>query len=199
LFLLLLGLGCAPAAPSPSLAPPGVAPAAGPPAGADSPSAQAARIAGQIQAGQEATLRGGPQATPPQDSPGWGPHEPSRWYSLAEAREVAAASNRNMLVYVYADWCARCRELEPVIQGPEIMGASTDLIHVRHNSDNDDGTWLRQYAYDYDSYVPRVLFLRPDGTRMQLVSDHPNYPLFYSTDMTARLLSNIEAASQAGM
>jgi hypothetical protein len=31
------------------------------------------------------------------------------------------------------------------------------------------------------------------------VSDHPNYPLFYSTDMTARLLSNIEAASQAGM
>lgn len=164
-----------------------------------SPPAQAAQIAGQIQAGQEATLRGGAQAPAPADNPVRGAHDPSRWYSLAEAREVAAASNRNMLVYIYADWCARCRELEPVIQGSEIMGASTELVHVRHNSDNDDGSWLRQFAYDYDSYVPRVLFLRPDGSRLQLVSDHPRYPLFYSTDMTARLLSNIQAATQAGL
>ncbi len=118
------------------------------------------------------------------------------WLSLQAGRELAAAESRNLLVYVYADWCARCRELEPVIESPDVMTASDQLVHVRHNSDVDDSSWLREAAQDRDGYVPRVLFLRSDGTRLPLVSDHPRYPLFYTPAMKDTLLANIQLAQQ---
>jgi thiol-disulfide isomerase/thioredoxin len=138
---------------------------------------------------------------PPAEDPGaHGPadhaaHE-AEWLSLAAGRELAATENRNLLVYVYADWCARCRELEPVIESSDVMAASSGLIHVRHNSDVDDSSWLREAAQDRDGYVPRVLFLRSDGTRLPLVSDHPRYPLFYTPAMIDTLMANIQQAQQ---
>lgn len=137
------------------------------------------------------------EATPPAAHvPAEHGSDEGEWLSLQAGRELAAAESRNLLVYVYADWCARCRELEPVIESADVMAASHGLVHVRHNSDVDDSSWLREAAQDRDGYVPRVLFLRSDGSRLPLVSDHPRYPLFYTPEMKDTLMANIEQAQQ---
>jgi len=115
------------------------------------------------------------------------------WLSRDAAIAQAAAENRPMMVFVYTDWCPRCGELEPVFNESAIVQAANGLIPVRHNQD-ENPAWLQQLAQDYEEYVPRVLFLNPDGSRMSIVSSHPRYPYFYTPAMRDTLVANIQVA-----
>lgn len=115
------------------------------------------------------------------------------WLSPDAAVAQATAENRPMMVFVYTDWCPRCGELEPLFNESVIVQAANGLIPVRHNQD-ENPAWLQQLAQDYEEYVPRVLFLNPDGTRMAIVSSHPRYPYFYTPSMRDTLLTNMQVA-----
>jgi thiol:disulfide interchange protein len=115
------------------------------------------------------------------------------WLSRDAAVAQAAAENRPMMVFVYTDWCPRCGELEPVFNESAIVQAANGLIPVRHNQD-ENPAWLQQLAQDYEEYVPRVLFLNPDGSLMSIVSSHPRYPYFYTPAMRDTLVANMQVA-----
>ena len=115
------------------------------------------------------------------------------WMSREAAVAQAAADNRPMMVFVYTDWCPRCSELEPVFNESAIVQAADGLVPVRHNQD-ENPAWLQQLAQDYEEYVPRVVFLNPDGTRMSIVSSHPRYPYFYTPSMRDTLIANMQVA-----
>jgi len=115
------------------------------------------------------------------------------WLDRDAALAHASAENRPLMVFVYTDWCPRCTELEPVFNEAAIIQAASGLVPVRHNQD-ENPAWLQQLAQDYEEYVPRVLFLNPDGTRMSIVSSHPRYPYFYTPSMRDTLVANMQVA-----
>ena len=116
------------------------------------------------------------------------------WLSRDAAVAQAAAENRPMMVFVYTDWCPRCGELEPLFNESAVVQAANGLIPVRHNQD-ENPAWLQQLAQDYEEYVPRVLFLNPDGTRMSIVSSHSRYAYFYTPAKRDTLVANMQIAN----
>lgn len=128
-------------------------------------------------------------------SAGSGAHSSDGWLAWSEASALALAENRPMMLFVYADWCPRCRELEPVLDRPEVRQAGCNkLVMVRQNQD-EEPAWLRTTVGDPQTYVPRVIFLNPDGTMRAEVSPHPRYPLFYTPSMVEALMSNMRAVA----
>jgi hypothetical protein len=115
------------------------------------------------------------------------------WMSWDEGYAAAQASRTPIMLYVYGDWCARCRELEPVLERDDVLAVTDGLIRIRQNTD-ENAPWLAEVVGDRNSYVPRVLFLHPDGSRTDLVSPHPRYPYFYTPSMADALKNNAEAA-----
>lgn len=116
------------------------------------------------------------------------------WLSWDEGYAAAQASHTPIMLYVYGEWCARCRELEPVLDRDDVVAATEGLIRIRQDTDV-PAPWLADIVGDRNSYVPRVLFLHPDGSRTELVSPHPRYPYFYTPSMIDALLDNVATAA----
>jgi thioredoxin-like negative regulator of GroEL len=117
--------------------------------------------------------------------------------SLDEGLARAARTRQPVLVYVQAQWCPRCRELEPLFDEAQVREAAAPLIMVRHDGDEPHPA-LRGVIGDMDGYVPRVYFLQADGVRMSaLTSGHPRYTWFYTPSMQPRLVQNMRDAVAA--
>jgi thiol:disulfide interchange protein len=134
-------------------------------------------------------------ATPaPSAAAGDDGHGTASWTPWDEALALAGRENRPIMLFVYADWCPRCRELAPVFESTEVQAAAGGLVMVRHNQD-EPAPWLREVVGDSDTYVPRVIFLNPDGSRRGETSPHPRYPYFYTPGMVAALVANMRTVT----
>lgn len=159
--------------------------------GCEAPGVRSADAPGKERA---STRKSSPVPTP--EKPGdiaWGGAIP--WREWDEALRTAKAEHKPVCVVVYADWCPRCKELAPEFAKPEVVSAAAGLIMVRQDQD-EAASWLQDKLGRYGRYVPRVLFLDPNGdVREDLQSGHPRYPYFYAPLVTDRLLANMHAAS----
>ncbi len=116
-----------------------------------------------------------PQATAP--SHGFG--EAIAWRGLEEGLKEAAASGKGMMLLVHASWCSKCKQLKPSFFDPSLVAASRDLVMV--NVDQDEEPQSMIYSPD-GTYIPRVLFIGPDG---EIVSElkngqRPRFHYFYT-------------------
>lgn len=120
---------------------------------------------------------------------------PIQWKSWEEARALAEKGKKTIMLVIYADWCPRCHELAPVFTQPDMVEAAGRLIMVKHNSD-EPAPWLAKYAA-LGGYVPRILFIGPDGeVDTALDSGHPRYPYFYTPGNAAALKANMRKAAK---
>lgn len=104
----------------------------------------------------------------------------------------ARTQGKGLLVLVYADWCARCKELTPALGDARVRALAKDVVLVRQNQD-DNPAWLRERFGQYGRYVPRVFFVEPSGiVREDLVSQHPRFPYFYAATAIDQLVSNMK-------
>jgi thiol:disulfide interchange protein len=159
------------------------------------PAERAAETATTAPAAAAPSAAAAPAALAPPAAPA-APAAPTavNWLSWEQGSALARAENRPMMLFVYADWCDRCRELRPIFNDPRVVEASRGLILVQQDHDQ-EAPWLQSVVGDTESYVPRVMFLNPDGTqKTELVSPHPRYPLFYVPQMVDILVSNMTAA-----
>lgn len=116
------------------------------------------------------------------------------WRSWESAQSLARSQDKPICVVVYADWCARCKELAPVFEESAVASAAAGLVMVRHDQDQ-PASWLKEQLGAYGDYVPRVLFVSTDGkVREDLTSGHPRYPHFYGPMVKDQLLANMRAA-----
>jgi thiol:disulfide interchange protein len=116
------------------------------------------------------------------------------WHSWESAQALARSDGKPICVVVYAEWCARCKELAPVFATPEVASAAAGLVMV-HQDQDEPAAWLTEKLGAYGNYVPRVLFLAPDGNvRTDLTSGHPRYPHFYAPMVADQLVANMRAA-----
>jgi protein-disulfide reductase (glutathione) len=139
----------------------------------------------------------GPQLDEPASAPPsalkWG--DKIAWRSWESAQTLARSQAKSICVVVYAEWCARCKELAPVFDEPVVASAAAGLVMV-HQDQDQPAAWLKEQLGAYGDYVPRVLFLSPDGkVREDLTSGHPRYPHFYAPMVKDQLVANMRAAS----
>ena len=127
----------------------------------------------------------------------WGNAVPWLDYETALAR--AKAEGKAVGVVVYADWCSVCRALAPQFTAGPVLEASPQVLWVLQNEDAAP-EWLQQGFGEFGSYVPRIFFLRPDGSvDRDITSGHPRYPYFYLAGKPETLVASIvRAAAAAG-
>lgn len=82
------------------------------------------------------------------------------WRGLAEGLREAAAEHKPLMLVVHASWCPKCKDLKASFFDPSLVTASDRLVMV--NVDQDDEPQSMLYSPD-GTYVPRVVFLDPNG------------------------------------
>ena len=155
---------------------------------------KAPQIAKPVQAPARAT------AVPANVAPGR-PHiewpESVAWKTWDEGKRLAQQTNKPILLLVYANWCPHCRELAPVFSDPEVQKLSSQMILIKQDADA-DAPWLGETVGRLGTYVPRVFFLRPDGTvRADITSGNGRYPYFYTPEGIAALRASMRRAMES--
>lgn len=113
------------------------------------------------------------------------------WQSWEAGVEQSRTTGKPILLVVYADWCARCKELAPAFDDPRVRALANKAIMVRQDQDAAP-PWLAEQFGAYGNYVPRLFFVEPGGVvRDDLVSGHPRYPYFYAPIALDPLIANL--------
>jgi hypothetical protein len=117
------------------------------------------------------------------------------WLDFDTALARARAEQRAIGVVLYADWCPKCRSLAPQFVSGPVADASGKILWVLQNHDAQPA-WLTERFGDLGNYVPRIFFLRPDGSLdPEINSGHPRYPYFYLANKPEVLVASIERAA----
>lgn len=118
------------------------------------------------------------------------------WKTWEEGLPAAKAEQRPILLYVYSSTCPKCRELIASFADPEIVRLAKRFVMIRQDADLDP-PWLKEGFYILAEYVPRIYFLKPDGTVLEEVtSRYAEYPYFYSPSDLAALINNMKKLSR---
>jgi thiol:disulfide interchange protein len=121
---------------------------------------------------------------------------PFEWVSWEDGLVRAKATDTPICLVIYADWCPKCKHLAPVFRDPEVAKLAGGLVMVLQDS-MEKPAWLRERYGGTGTYVPRVLFLEPDGTlREDLTGPNPKFPYFYWPQVAAQLKANMRAVHQ---
>ncbi len=94
-------------------------------------------------------------------SPGQG----VEWFTdFSEARELAMAENKPMMINFYTSSCPACRKLDLFTFADENVSAflNDNFVNVKSNA----GTSLLHTMYDIQNAVPTTIFTTSDGTEM---------------------------------
>lgn len=196
-------VNAAPAAPmntAPAAAPVNTAPAAAP-VNTAPPAAPAAVNAAPAAAPAVAESQAAPQSALPASAHPRGPNDIAwtdsvAWKGWEDGVAQARADNRPIALLVYADWCPKCKALAPVFADPAVLALTKDLVMIKQDQD-DQPAFLQERFGDIGGYVPRLLFLRPDGTlRTDITSGHPRYPYFYNSQQPETLQTSLRTAAK---
>lgn len=110
---------------------------------------------------------------------GW--NDKLAWNSLKEAYPVAKKEGKPIMTLIHQTWCGVCKALKPKFAASkEIQKLSEHFVMV--NGGNDLEPKEAKFRPDglKGSYYPRVIFLNPDGTRIDTVrGPNTEYTAFY--------------------
>lgn len=118
----------------------------------------------------------------------WRPYEAA----LAEAKKA----KKPVCIVVYAEWCPHCTNYSQVFHDPRVVEMAKKFVMVRVDKEAEPKV-AALYKPDGD-YVPRTLFLAPDGKlRPEVDAQRTDYRYFYSERDPASILRGMEMASSA--
>lgn len=108
---------------------------------------------------------------------GWG--DEIAWRSLPEGLVQAASEQKPLCLLVWKTWCGACKALRPKFAASSaILAESSNFVMV--NVVDDEEPQDAKYKPGGAGYIPRVLFLRPDGSVMTDVqSGNDQYKYFF--------------------
>jgi protein-disulfide reductase (glutathione) len=115
------------------------------------------------------------------------------WKSLDDALPLAKKEQKPVCLIVYTEWCPHCANYAKVFHDPKVVAKAKQLVMVRVDQDKDKER-TKAYAPD-GGYIPRTLFLAPDGTLAPEVhAPRPQYKYFFDEKDPASVLAGMDAA-----
>jgi thiol:disulfide interchange protein len=116
------------------------------------------------------------------------------WRTPDEGLAEARRANKPVMVVLYTSWCPHCRNFSQVFADPKVVEASKRFVMIRANSDEAEA-FASKYAPD-GNYIPRTLFLKPDGElRTDVVASGGRFKYFYDEKDSTPLLNAMAKAS----
>ncbi|MFM7085368.1 MAG: thioredoxin family protein [Hyphomicrobium sp.] len=115
-------------------------------------------------------------ADPPPQASAWNGKEIS-WNDLRTGVPEATQSGKTVMMVFYTSWCTSCRKYRSLFSDKRVVEAAQKLVMILIDADEDK---MANGAYSPDgTYVPRTIFLTPDGdVRDDLVGktdqEHPH-------------------------
>lgn len=101
-----------------------------------------------------------------------------RWEALQTGLEHARREHKPVMLVVYTDWCPHCKNYSEVFGDPRVVALADKYVMIRVNQDQDDTASSPRYTPD-GSYIPRTLFLTPEGQlRADFTGNNPRYRHF---------------------
>jgi protein-disulfide reductase (glutathione) len=125
---------------------------------------------------------------------GWG--DAIAWKTLPDGLAAAATSNKPVLLLIWKSWCGACKALRPLFAASADVAAlagSFEMVNTVDDEEPKDAV----YAPD-GGYIPRILFLAPNGTVIKGASTgNAQYAYFHSSPGTVAATMRAVAADVA--
>ncbi len=115
------------------------------------------------------------------------------WRGLDEGLREARRTGRPLCLVVYTQTCPHCRNYSQVFRDPRVIERAKQFVMVKVDQDAADRD-ARRYAPD-GAYIPRTLFLSPDGEMQTTIRAPRNkYVHFYDERNPISLLNGMTKA-----
>ena len=115
------------------------------------------------------------------------------WKSLDDGLALAKKDHKPVCLIFYTEWCPHCANFSKVFHDPKVVETSKRLVMVR--LDQDQNKDLAQKYQPDGGYIPRTLFLTPDGTLdADVHAPRDQYKYFYDEKDPASVLAGMDAA-----
>ncbi len=113
------------------------------------------------------------------------------WKPFEQGLAEAKASRRPICLIFYTDWCPHCRNYQKVFEDKAVIELSRRFVMIHENKEKVPEISAR-FAPDGD-YIPRTLFLTPDGTLMPEVTEQrDDYRYFYDESDPASVMRSMK-------
>jgi protein-disulfide reductase (glutathione) len=116
-----------------------------------------------------------------------------QWMSYDAGLAEAKKTDKPICLIFYTTWCPHCTNYSKVFSDPEVVKKSKSFVMIRLDKDQNKEL-SKQYAPDGE-YIPRTLFLSPDGKLdAGLTEARPQYKYFYDEKNPAAILGGMDRA-----
>ncbi len=116
-----------------------------------------------------------------------------QWMGYDEGLAAAKAQHKPVCLIFYTEWCPHCRNYRTVFQAPAVVEKARQFVMIRLDKDK-NRVLSAKYAPDGE-YIPRTLFLAPDGTIDESIhAPRAQYRYFYDEGNPVSLLAGMDEA-----
>ena len=114
------------------------------------------------------------------------------WQGYDEGLALAKKEKKPICLIVFTEWCPHCKNYSGVFHDPKVVEKSKKFVMVRLDQDAAKAE-TQKYAPD-GGYIPRTIFLAPDGTVLADVhAPRDQYKYFYDEKNPASVLAGMDA------
>jgi len=115
------------------------------------------------------------------------------WKGYEDGLAAAKKEKKPICLIVYTEWCPHCANYAKVFSDPKVVLQARKFVMIRLDQDKEK-TLVAQFAPD-GGYIPRTMFLTPDGKLDPDVhAPRDQYKFFYDEKDAASVLAGMDAA-----
>jgi hypothetical protein len=115
------------------------------------------------------------------------------WKPLDDGLAASKKEQKPLCLIVYTEWCPHCGNYSKIFHDPKVVEKAKQFVMVRLDQDKEKDRTAK-YAPD-GGYIPRTMFLAPDGTLAADVhAPRDKFLYFYDEKDPASVLAGMDAA-----